>query len=148
MSDQFEKVQNEVWDALVALARTMPLDPALKDAHSSLRESGHGETLLASIASKIEIEPGRAEPEPGSLDAFAAAKPESDQAPVTAEVAKSVEKIGKFIAQPSIEKVLSQLPDELTERIGYEEAENLVRRIAARESAKIAAASTVPHDER
>lgn len=137
MSDQFEKVQNELWDALVALAHTMPLDPALKEAHSSLRESGHGETLLASIASKITIEPDRAEPEPGP-----------DQAPVTAEVAESVEKIREFIVQPSVEKVLSQLPDELKERIGPTEVENLVRRLVVRETAKIAATSTTSHDER
>lgn len=137
MSDRFEKVQNELWDALVALARTVPLDPALKDAHSGLRESGHGETLLASIASKIKIEPGRAEPEPGS-----------GQAPVTAEVAESVGKIREFIVQPSVEKVLSQLPDELKERIGPTEVENLVRRLVVRETAKIAAAPTAPHDER
>ena len=136
MSDQFEKLQNELWEALVALARTMPLDPALKDAHSSLRESGHGETLLASIASKIKIEPDRAEP-----------GPRSDQVPVTAEVAESVERMREFIAQPSFEQVLSRLPDELKERIGPTEVENLVRRLIARETAKIAAGSTAPHGE-
>jgi len=137
MSDQFEKVQNELWDALVALARTMPLDPALKDAHSRLSESGHGEALLASIASKIEIEPVRAEPEPGS-----------DQPPVTAKVAESVEKIREVIVRPSVEKVLSQLPDELKERIEPAEVEDLVRRLVARETAKIAVASAAPHNKR
>ena len=134
MSDQFEKLQNELWEALVALARTMPLDSALKDAHSSLRESGHGETLLASIASKIKIEPDRAQPGPGS-----------DQVPVTAEVAESVERLREFIAQPSFEQVLSRLPDELKERIGPTEVENLI--LSSRETAKIAAGSTAPHGE-
>ena len=126
MSDQFEKMQNELWDALVALARTMPLDPALKDAHSRLSESGHGETLLASIASKITIEPGLAE-----------SGPESDQAPVTVEVAESIEKIGEIIVQPSIDRVLSRLPGKLAEQAESAEMQDLIRLIAVREAAKI-----------
>jgi hypothetical protein len=143
MSDQFGKVQNELWEALVALARAVPLGSALKDAHSrlkdahsSLRESGHGETLLASIASKIMLEPGRVGPGPGS-----------GQVPVTAEVAESVERMREFIVQPSFEQVLSRLPGELTERIGSAEVEDLVRRLVARETARIAAGSTAPHGE-
>jgi hypothetical protein len=86
----------------------------------------------------------------GTGRAFAAgapAEPGPGEVPVTAELAESLQKLREFIVEPSIENVLSQLPDELKERIGLTEVESLVRRLVVRETSRIAASSTETQTE-
>lgn len=71
-------------------------------------------------------------------------EPGSGRAPMTAEMAESVRKMREFVVQPSVDEVMSKLPDELKERIGDEELQNLVRRLVVRETAKTLQSEITP----
>jgi hypothetical protein len=62
-------------------------------------------------------------------------------------VAESAQKIRELVVLPSVEKVLSQLPSELKERIGLAEVESMVRLLVVRETVKVATTSIAAHDE-
>ena len=65
-----------------------------------------------------------------------AIEPGPDQPALTPEAAESVRMVRELVVQPSVDEVMAKLPAELTERLGNEELQDLVRRLVARETAR------------
>lgn len=78
--------------------------------------------------------------EAGGLPATGDTEPATEPPPLTPEAAESIQKIRELVVQPSVDEVMSKLPDEFKERIGEAELQNLVRSLVVQETAKIAAA--------